>query len=211
MVIFTNWRVRHTMIARDLERLLTFHSGYQAGEVDQRTRPLRGHNLIPHGPRGVNALDLEPLHAALMVLTMVSRRAADAGEVAMRAMDLELVPRRGFPLDATALAVHLAAGIVAGSGLLRRMDIACDGSIAWAEIVVKGKAHRVFFTDDPKVKRAVADDPSTYEATGGTYAGHWFILTGAVLDQITLKMAKASAAASAAAKPKRTRQRELAK
>jgi hypothetical protein len=174
------------MNTRDLERILVRYSGYQPGEIDQRTRPLRDHSLIPSGPRGVNAPDLEPLHAALVVLTMVSRRATEAGATAMRAMELKPAPRPGCRLDALNLAVTLAMGLTKGSAFLRRLEIACDGSMAWATIAHGRKVFRLFFTDDDRVLQALEDDPSVYDATGGTYAGHWFIINGAIIDQILI-------------------------
>lgn len=177
------------MITRELERILTFHSRYQPGEIDTRTRPLREHNLIPSGPRGVNAPDLEPLHAALVVLTMVSRRAADSGAVVMRAMDLKMVPRAGCNLDKpTTLAVMLAAGISAGSSLLKRMEITCDGEMAWATIIVDDAPVTLLFTDDPKVQEWVQCYPETYDAQGASYCGHRFVINGALIDQIKLEM-----------------------
>jgi hypothetical protein len=193
------------MNTRDLERLLVRYSGYQPGEIDQRTRPLREHSLIPSGPRGVNAPDLEPLHAALVVLTMVSRRANEGGSTAMRAMNLKLAPRAGCRLDSMDLATMLAGGLTMGSAFLQRLEIACDGSMAWATIIEGRKTFRIFFTDEIRVARALKDDPSIYDATGGTYAGHWFIITGAIIDQILIEMKKTEPRPASYAKKSKVR------
>lgn len=175
------------MIARDLEALLASHSGYQRGEIDQRVRPLRDHNLIPYGPRGPNAPAMEPLHAALIVLTMVSRRAASSGEIAMRAMDLQLVPRPAFSLDGSQrLAAVLATGLSIGSSFLHRVEISSDGSLAWVTVVEKRKPVTFLFCDDAKMIQWVAEHPDTYEAQGGSLCNHRFVMSAAVIDQIKI-------------------------
>ena len=148
------------MITRKLEKLLVLLSGYQPGEVDQRIRPLRERDLIPSGPRGLNAPDLEPLHAALVLLTMVARRATDAGKTAMRAMDLKAVPRGDCAVTAeTALLPVIAAGLVAGSAFLQRVEIFCDGSLAWISIRENGEVKSVLFSNDQNIAKFVADFP----------------------------------------------------
>lgn len=181
------------MIARELEKLLTFHSGYQPGEVDQRVRPMRANGLIPFGPRASYAPHLEPLHIALVVLAMVSRRAADSGKIAMRAMDLQMVPREGCALEPKPLAVMLAAAVSYAGTLIERIEISCDGSMAWATVLLEGASHRILFMDNYKATRAIAADSSKYDAFGLSYSGHWFILTGAVIDQIKAAMTERDA------------------
>jgi hypothetical protein len=105
----------------------------------------------------------------------------------MRAMDLEMVPRQRCGLTG-ALAPVIAAGIVTGSVWLKRVEIACDGSMAWATIADNKQTWRLLFVDDKKARRSIEADPAIYDAYGATYAGHWFILTGAVIDQIKLGM-----------------------
>ena len=177
------------MIARDLEQLLTMHSGYQPGEIDQRLRPLRDHNLIPYGPRGPNAPQMQPLHAALIVLTMVSRRAAAAGEIARRAMDLQLVPRKGVALDGShRFAAFLATGLKVGSSWMQRIEVSCDGSLAWATVVDKRKRVTLLFCDDKKMMEWVAENPETYDAQGGSLCNHRFVMSAAVIDAIMLNL-----------------------
>lgn len=183
------------MIMRELEAMLTLHSGYQPGEIDQRMRPLREHNLVPHGPRGRGAFHIEPLHACLGLLTMVSRRATDAGAVAMRAMDLKLVPRAGVDIAAnTTLPVLLAAGIQAG-GIIKRIEIFCDGSMAWATMAIGKKTATVLLTDDRKVAAFVKAHPETYDAQGRHYCGHRMAFAGEFLDVIRLAMTEEDAGA----------------
>lgn len=186
------------MIARDLEELLTRHSGYQRGEIDQRVRPLREHNLIPYGPRGPNAPAMLSLHAALIVLTMVSRRAASSGEIAVRAMDLQLVPRPGMALAGDhRLASIIAVGFQEGSGFLRRIEISCDGSLAWATVVDDGEPVTFLFCDDKKMTDWVAENPDTYDAQGGSLCNHRFVMSAAVIDQIKVGLEKNDSSSTA--------------
>lgn len=172
------------MITREVEARLTALSGYQPGEIDQRTRPLRQHDLIPHGPRGINAPDLGPHHIALVILCMVARRAADGGPVAMRAMDLVYAPRPGCPLDTPmALAVAIGTAVTYGSAFCRRLEVACDGSLAWLEVVIEGAPYRLLFVE-PDVAATIARHPMDYDATGAATCRHWFVMGPGAIDDI---------------------------
>lgn len=181
-------REKSRLIAREIEAFLAERSGYQPGEIDQRIRQLR-HSLIPSGPRGLNAPHLEPLHVAICLLAMVSRRATDAAKVAMRAMELKSVPRPGIGIAelALALAPALAAGVIRGSDMIRRVEITCDGTMAWVTLADGGT---LFFCDDKKLTKAIEKDPSKYEAAGSHYCGHRFVLTGAIFDQLRAEMSE---------------------
>ena len=177
------------MITRELELMLANFSGYQRGEIEQRIRPLRDRNLIPSGPRGVNAPDLEPLHAALVLLTMVARRATDAGAVAMRAMDLKSVSRDGCALQGgTSLLPVISTALAGAIGYVERVEILCDGSLAWVTINEDGTAKRVLFTDDAKMRRRISSNPDVYDRQGAMFCGHRLVLTEAILEQVALDL-----------------------
>lgn len=74
------------MRSRQLQELLARELGRPLGEIDKRCRGLRSDGLIESGPRGLGAPDLSPEDAALHLLSMVSRRATDALDVARKAM-----------------------------------------------------------------------------------------------------------------------------
>lgn len=203
------------MRAGELQRFLTEMSGYQPGEIDQRIRPLRGHDLIPHGPRGFGAPELEPDHVAMCLLSMVSRRASDAGPVAIRAAALGMVGREGtasFGPPGTALRIFLASGLGSGSSSLRRVEVRSDGGLAWLEACAdNGVWHRLLFTDNSEMVRHVARFPEAYDAQGGSHCGHWLILRGALFDQLILEMASNDESDSGWGVPPEYRGRELRK
>lgn len=179
------------MIARELEAKLALYSGYQPGEIDQRFRSLRERDLIPYGPRGRHAPHLTPLHAALCLLTMVSRRAADAGPVMLRAMELPQVPN---PLDMDLGMKQLAPAVMfaltpEGSQIVHRIEITTAGDMAWVEFVVEGQCQRVLFTDVPEVHQGVADG-LPYDNQGGAFCGHKLVLESAFLQQIAMALAE---------------------
>lgn len=177
------------MNSRELEGLLATLSGYPPGEIDKRIRPLREKSLIPHGPRGPHAFQLEAIHAALCVLCMASRRAVDGASVAVRAMDLQLIPRPGCPLEPKmALADALETAFLAGSEVVRQVDIASDGSLAWVVMRIEGENYRLAFTDSEKVRRAVARRPETYDSVGEGWCGHVFSMRAGAIDQVMLEL-----------------------
>jgi hypothetical protein len=179
--------------------MLIRFSGYQPAEIDQRTRPLREKNLIPQGARGVHAPSIEPLHAALMVLAMVSRRATDAGAVLARAMDLKSVPRPSGQFPQQSLATVLAGGFVMGGDFLKRLEVSCDGAIAWATCTVNGDTSRILFCEDDVVA-FVEKFPDTYDAQGEGGCGHRFVIGRGLIDQIALDLREDVAAGYAAEK-----------
>ena len=66
------------MRAREFERELSSLSFWSESEIAQCTRYLRGAGLLPIGGRGLNAPDIEPKHAALILIGLAAaRRAAD--------------------------------------------------------------------------------------------------------------------------------------
>src|SRR5262245_9743467 len=172
------------MTARELEALLRLLSHYTESEIDQRTRPLRDWNLIPHGPRGANAPHLEPHHAALVLLTMVSRRAVDAGETAVRASKLKLAPHRAINLPhETRLLSVLAKAISAGQPhIKRRFEALVDGSAAWYG--QSGEVTTALFLQ-ARVIKAATKKAQLYESTGASLCNHRFVLgEGAFADLI---------------------------
>lgn len=192
------------MKARELHALLANISGSTLGEIDQRTRYLRDHELIATGPRGVGAPDLKPLEAALMLLSLASRRAADAGPVMARAMNLTLVvpPELSeWPLGETkALAPVIAAGLSKAEPVFDRVEVLADGSMAWVDFALSDFRRRVLFTDDDRVRNWIAEFPDTYDAQGITVLGHRLVISGAIVAQIALELADDRAGGYALAK-----------
>ncbi len=192
------------MKPRGAQAFLVRHTGYSEGEIDQRMRPLRERKLIASGPRGLGALDLQPLEAALMVLSLVSRRSADAGFVTARAMDLKAVippDVANTPLaEVGPLASVLAAGLTGRATIFDRMEILCDGSMAWVDFSLDGHKRRVLFTDDPNVTEWVAEFPDTYDAQGATALSHRMVVTGDLVAQFALSLNDKDTAGDAAVK-----------
>src|SRR5438045_3744774 len=66
------------MRAREFESELSALSFWSPSEIDQCTRQLRQAGLLPIGGRGLNAPDITPEHAALILIGLAAaRRAAD--------------------------------------------------------------------------------------------------------------------------------------
>lgn len=175
------------MNSRDLERRLSAMAGYAAGELDQRFRALRELGLIPHGPRGPQAPQFEPIHVAIGVLSLVSRRAAVAGEITLRAMNLSsIAPPRVYGLKPMRLGVAVALAIGHGSRVVRSIEVEGDGSLAWVEIHDGGRWHRLVFIDDPEIRDRVEEeaDLDEYEATGANFLGHQFKMRAGAIDRL---------------------------
>lgn len=190
------------MKARQFESLLVTLSGLSAGELNQRTRPLWERNLIPYGPRGLGAPEIEPLHAALMILTMVSKRATDSGSVMARAMDLKAVERPGAEImRGHALATLLASAMVKGSSLLQRLEVSVDGAMAWATCQIDARVVRVLFCE-PDIAKFVKRYPNTYDAQGSSLCAHWLVIGPGFIDQAMIELSEAEdARASYAPEP----------
>jgi hypothetical protein len=80
------------MKSRELERILAEETDCTAREIDERMRSLRASGIPEFAGRvrGRHAPDIGAHHVALMLFQLVSRRAADAGVVGMRARTLLL-------------------------------------------------------------------------------------------------------------------------
>lgn len=88
------------MRAREFESSLIGLSPWRPSEIDQRTRGLRDAGMLPVGGRGLNAPDIEPQHAAAILLSLAaSDRAPDAVDAARTR--LEMVPVEGKSPAAT--------------------------------------------------------------------------------------------------------------
>lgn len=174
---------------RQLQVLISRFAACQPGEVDQRTRHLYEKNLIPQGPRGTAAPRMQPLHASLMLLCMVSRRASDAAAIMVRVMDLQAVVPAGSNsaiADGMRLAPTLAARLLENGPKFDRVEILGDGSLAWAEL----NGQRILFTDDDQIRSDALESPSSYAATGSMYCGHRLVITAGLAAQIALELAE---------------------
>jgi hypothetical protein len=163
--------------ARELAELLAAHSGYPIGEIDQRIRPLRERDRIPHGPRGRNAPHLDPSQAAYALSCMVARRPSDVDEVISRLENLVCDPSSDKSDDRLfhmlSFPYVLSGAIVLGSTAFQRVEICCDGSMAWADVFYDGKQFRLRFSDVPGEK----DRDSSY-------CGHRSIIPGDLIDEV---------------------------
>ena len=177
------------MNMRGFEAFCARHSGYGPSEIDQRVRPLRELRLVPFGPRGPAAPHLEAMHGAFAVLSMVARRASDVKEVVQRAMKLQSVARDGWrPLDHDVGLVAMIALALTDRNVVDRIEVFCDGSLAWVTLFLDGERRKVLFTDDEKIRDYVTAYPETYDATGAHYMGHRFVMTGALADALALEL-----------------------
>lgn len=179
------------MNMRKLEFLLSGFSGFTHSEVDQRFRPLRDLDLVPHGPRGPFAPKVEPVHAALAVLTLVSRRASETEATIRRLLELRAVPRAEGGIDGATdelVPMVMLALSPAASEAVERIEILCDGSMAWVDFRLNGKRQRILYAE-PQVAEWVSQFPDTYDAQGATHCGHRFVMTGALGAQIGLEVA----------------------
>ena len=178
------------MKSADLRQLLQRLSGYSPTEMDQRSRPLRNAGLINYGPRGRHAPDMSDLDTIMYLLSMVSRSAKDVAQVTKRAFYLPAVPHETrAPNIGVELGLFVAGFFTPDSKkTIHQIEIACDGSFAWADFEVGGHQFRVLFSDRPGTVDWVRDNPDAYDNQYAHYAGHTYIIRGGVIEQIRLKM-----------------------
>lgn len=188
------------MKSRELQQMLATLSGRTTGDLDQRTRPLRKMARIDTGPRGHLAPHMNNLEAALHVVCLVSTRAADAGDILAKVIELKAVPRSDWvPFEGdlnliVALAGALSRALVPSADrdddepIFELCEIQADGSLAWVHYRVDGTLRPVLFTSDQKIIEWVTDNPETYDATGAHHLGHRVAISAAVVEQIALSM-----------------------
>ncbi len=194
------------MRVRELEVMLAKALGYPLGQIDQRMRPLRENGLVPMGGHGLHAPDIEPVHAAVMLLQLVSLRAADAFAAGHTAMNLEFVPVPGstnafFGVDETrrlTLGAALAWLLTDPVAKWHRVEVSCNGRRAWVTIEHQGAPlDLVFVQDREAVARLVAGDSKIYQRQGAADMGHRFVLGVGMVKQIGLKVRGEAAPATA--------------
>ena len=155
------------MKAATLRNFMVIATGSPEGEIEQRTRPLRDNNMIPYGPRGVHAPDIEAIHAALMLLSLTARRVAGVGKITIRASKLEAVEREGVEIRNANLADTLAQMFETEEfNNLQRLEVVEDGSMAWMRFPDKD----VMFTDDENIIKLLKKNPSAYDDQGSGMA-----------------------------------------
>lgn len=179
------------MNMRGFEAFCALHSGYRPSEIDQRVRPLRDMDLVPHGPRGPAAPHLDATQGAVAVLSMIARRAADTKDVVKRALNLKAVARDGWlPSEGQDIAlVPMIALALSTSGVVERIEILGDASLAWVTLIIESERRTVLFTDDEKIVDFVTSFPDTYDATGAHYMGHRFVMTGKLAEALAQELA----------------------
>lgn len=132
------------MKSRELQQWLATATGRTLSDVDLRCRQLREALKIPTGPRGIHAAHMDEGETLLHVLCMVSRRAADAYEVANRLLSrVLLVDSREFPdlsdffrenehdRFALFMVAAMKEGFRSARFIFRQFEIADDGRTAW--------------------------------------------------------------------------------
>lgn len=171
------------MTARELEALLQQLSGYSQSEIDQRIRPLRAANLIPHGPRGSNAPHMQPIDTVFALFAMISRRAVDAGPTAVRASALKLArrPEIDWYSGATLLEVLEDAFTTYGPNI-NRFEALSDGSAAWIELDQDGKSTTALFVEEKILKSKTKN--KKYENFGSALCNHRFIVGRKALSEL---------------------------
>ena len=188
------------MRPRDVQNRLEKFSGYAAGEIDQRIRPLREVGILRSGPRGRHVPNAKLFEIVHMILAMVSRRPSEAGPVSIKAADLRLVPPPGviswngidFDNNEYPLAVVLSS-LLRSPNLMgyRRLEVAIDGSRAWLTIDhdEHGTLDLVFIEADmmSEAKRA-AQDLKVYKNQGAAYCGHRFVVGVGVIRQFAFEI-----------------------
>lgn len=187
------------MKAREFQMFLSTTTGATLGEVDQRTRFLREAGLIKSGARGSGAPDINAVEAACMILAMISRRASDAAQVFHRANMLPAVPRKisdRLFLDGATLGAVTASAISSpvnwNEGLtIDRIEIEESGEFAW----VRMGTMSILFTDDEKVRDWITEFPDTYDKTCSSLARRCFVVGGALLEHVALKVTEQDAPA----------------
>jgi hypothetical protein len=189
------------MTNRELQALLARLTGYPESEVDLRIRPLREKNLIPHGPRGPGAPQLDAGHVVVMLLAMVSRRATDALEIFGYAKDATLVSARGhaFQLPTNISLAEILTLAVKGECSIDQIEIGSTGRFAYVSYDEGGKSVKALFISDlaePKTRKVVTAQPAIYERLG--LGAQRFVL-------VKEQFAEIVAAYSESAEPKKPR------
>ncbi|GJE60731.1 hypothetical protein [Methylobacterium trifolii] len=176
------------MNAKQFQSLLARMAGIPESEADQRMRVLRQAEIVPTGARGRNAPDIEPIHAAFMILSLISRRAVDAGAVAHRAANLQML--NGPIKEGATLGALLAALVLHhGDALIRRVTVSEDGSAAWVLPEPGGATEWLFV--EPQAAREIAQSGTNPADYGQSYMGRRFVLGGGSIAQMGLKLSKA--------------------
>ncbi|WP_252909935.1 hypothetical protein [Aliihoeflea aestuarii] len=157
--------------------------------MDQRTRTLREALKIPTGPRGVHAPHMDIGAAALHVLAMVSRRPADAADVAWRLFDCKLVRHplhpglsEAFQGEARSLATFLLMAMNRGLGsagfAIKSFEFQEDGSYAWMNFDRRSLLNLrfVFSSHDAHANLDQADAADLYRNIDSRSAGNRFVI-----------------------------------
>lgn len=130
------------MKSRELEKLLAGLTGWTSSEIDQRMRPLRAEGLpaFASTARGLHAPDIAPIHAAMMLLQLISRRAVDAGPVGRTARQLGPASEETGP--PVSLTFFLTMLLTNGMPLqLTRFEATPDGKNVWLDCYSEADCH----------------------------------------------------------------------
>ena len=78
---------------------------------------------------------------------------------------------------------------LATSGVVERIEILGDASLAWVTLVLDGERRTILFADDEKIINFVTSFPDTYDSTGAHYMGHRFVMTAALAEALAQELA----------------------
>jgi len=169
------------MRAREFERSLEVMSPWRASEIDQRMRGLREAGLLPVGGRGLNAPDIEPEHAAAILVSLAAtERAADAAEAVRAYSAMLLVAGKRFG-ETPSFGESLAAILGDSADELKVEEVVVCRT--WPEAVVKFRGPRRRL--ETAVYRPERSPPQGY----GFGARVDTTLMGGLLQQIAIDLA----------------------
>ncbi|CAN1529680.1 hypothetical protein MCEMIH16_01359 [Caulobacteraceae bacterium] len=194
------------MKSRELERILAEETDCTAREIDERMRSLRASGVpeFEGRGRGRHAPDIGAQHVALMLFQLVSRRAADAGVVGMRARSLLLAGadlRGGSDDDAEATYSRIGRGIALGEPLsdpdrkevgaafmntatLTTMFMRSDSPMEIDRLEVDGEGHHAWLTLREKETGRFPVFYFTDGCKGRGKSGYRLVLTGDLFRRI---------------------------
>lgn len=198
------------MKSRELESILAEETDCTAREIDERMRSLRASGVPEFGGRvrGRHAPDIGAQHVALMLFQLVSRRAADAGVVGMRARSLLLAgadPSEVSGDEAEAMYSRISRSVALGEPLsdpdhkafgaaflnaatLITMFMRSDSPMDIDRLEVDGEGHNAWLTLREKETGKPLVFHFTDDCEGRATSGYRLVLTGKLFRRIIDKL-----------------------
>jgi hypothetical protein len=186
------------LIAKDFEHILGRYAR-NPGEIDKRVRAVRALYDLPT-IRGRHAPDLTYVQAVAMMLSLVSRRASEAGEIALKAMNLNLAPltpmAAHYDLNTSIINMILAPGRptrwrftrleIREDGEFARMDFARPGF----PLVPEWNLKSIIYSNDKALRRKILGEIDRYNAADRFNCEKRLVLSCAFLDQVASDLAE---------------------